>query len=79
VYLPVINRTQPLLAPLAADDAWMDTLQAQWEAEGAAAAVGGSASEERPGSDVLTAEGRVAAEALTAARQFVQTAFDRSA
>ena len=33
VYLPVINGTQPL-PPLAAEDAWMDVLQAQWEAGG---------------------------------------------
>ena len=74
-YLPVINRTQPL-PPLAAEDAWMDALQAQWEAEEAAAA---AADVNGPKDlDVAsTAEDLAAAGALQAARQAVQAAFDR--
>jgi hypothetical protein len=74
VYLPVINRTQPL-PPLAAEDAWMDVLQAQWEAEEAAAAADVNGSGDLDAA--LTAEDLAAAGALVAARQAVQAAFDR--
>ncbi len=57
----------------------MDGLQAQWEGEEAAAAVGSSAGEQQPAANALTVEETVAAEAPAAARQTVQTAFYRSA
>lgn len=70
VYLPRISDT-PALPPLAAEDAWMDALQAQWDAE--AAAVPGDAD-----TDTSPAAAAAAATALAAAQQAVQQAFDRS-
>lgn len=73
MYFPIVDRSRPL-PPLAADDAWMDALQAQWEAEDASA-------EDLPlaASGPEAAEAAAAAEALASARQAVQAAFNRSA
>ena len=76
VYLPLINRTQSL-PPLAAEDAWMDALQLQWEAEEAVPAADTGSTRAAGVDAASTVEDLAAAGALLAARQAVQAAFDR--
>jgi hypothetical protein len=78
VYLPVINRTQPL-PPLAAEDAWMDALQLQWDEEEAAAAPDMGRARAASVDAASTAEDLAAAGALLAARQAIQAVFDKYA